>query len=452
MNALLSGLPPRSGKNARYSIGRRRGNGESLPAAGFLLVASISFLLSGCGATFNSIYRSDEIGEKNLIISQDAKQRIILHVQRPASATDAAVWTNCVEPPPDVFSVLAASVAGNFTSPNGLAAAISGASSETGASIGLRTQSIQLLRDQGYRICESYANGALNRLDYAQLLRRNQVMLTAVLAIEQLTGAVVGPSAAIGASSSVEIDKDALKKALDDKKALEDKIKTQTDVVAGKTQAVTDQEKIVGDKKTKVTSATATRDKIKADFAAGTATQSQLDTAEKDLKAAQDDFTTAQTSLDSKKKDRETEQQKLDALNKDLGAATLAVTLLTNPNLKTGSASILQGPTVVTKDIPAVANAVRDIVELAFAKQHILDLCQMYWSGSIASPQEAIGEVCDKVLTSWLTNVAGSGESLGATKGGAAPSLGTVVPYEEIIPALPNLAPYILRRPIQPQP
>ena len=49
-----------------------------------------------------------------------------------------------------------------------------------------------------------------SELDYAQLMRRNQVMTTAVLAIEQLTGTVVGPSAAIGASSSAEVDQAAL--------------------------------------------------------------------------------------------------------------------------------------------------------------------------------------------------------------------------------------------------
>lgn len=135
---------------------------------------------------------------------------MLLRAKRVGTANEIVT---CVEPHPDAFTVNAASAAGNFAAPNGLGAALSGASSQAGASLALRTQTNTLLREQGYRICEGYLNGAVSKLDYAQLLRRNQVMVTAVLAIEQLTGAVVGPSFAIGASSSAEIDKEALQAA-----------------------------------------------------------------------------------------------------------------------------------------------------------------------------------------------------------------------------------------------
>ena len=47
-----------------------------------------------------------------------------------------------------------------------LAAGLGASSSETSASIGLRTQTITLLRDGLYRLCEAYMNGAVDEIQY----------------------------------------------------------------------------------------------------------------------------------------------------------------------------------------------------------------------------------------------------------------------------------------------
>jgi hypothetical protein len=74
--------------------------------------------------------------------------------------------------------------------------------SESAASIGLRTQSIQLMRDAMYRICEGYLSGALTDGSFETLHRRLQSSMVAILAIEQLTGAVKASQVVLGGESS----------------------------------------------------------------------------------------------------------------------------------------------------------------------------------------------------------------------------------------------------------
>ena len=72
--------------------------------------------------------------------------------------------------------------------------------SEAAANIGLRTQTIQTLRDGFYRVCEAYMNG-LSQEQYSIMLRRFQTNMIALLAIEQLTGSVKGGDAVVSASA-----------------------------------------------------------------------------------------------------------------------------------------------------------------------------------------------------------------------------------------------------------
>jgi hypothetical protein len=70
---------------------------------------------------------------------------------------------------------------------------LSAALQQSAAFVGLRTTSIQLLRDFGYRLCEAYLSGAISEGQYDLLMRRFQKNVVALLAIEQLTGAVKSP-------------------------------------------------------------------------------------------------------------------------------------------------------------------------------------------------------------------------------------------------------------------
>ncbi len=85
------------------------------------------------------------------------------------------------------------------------AVAAEGGVSEAAANIGLRTQTIQTLRDGFYRVCEAYMNG-LSEEQYSIMLRRFQTNMIALLAIEQLTGAVKGGDAVVSASAGSGMD------------------------------------------------------------------------------------------------------------------------------------------------------------------------------------------------------------------------------------------------------
>lgn len=111
----------------------------------------------------------------------------------------------CAEPSPDAMSALALSVAGGVQNNSVGQANASASLAETAATIGVRTQSIQLLRDGMYRLCESYMNGAIDPLQYMVLWNRYQEMMLGLVAIEQLTGAVRAPAVAIGAGADAMI-------------------------------------------------------------------------------------------------------------------------------------------------------------------------------------------------------------------------------------------------------
>jgi hypothetical protein len=110
---------------------------------------------------------------------------------------------NCAEPSPDALSALAASQGANLNTGKGASAAESFAIAEAAGSIGLRTQSIQLLRDSMFRVCESYQNNELSPFMVQLLHQRFQTTMVSVLAIEQLTGAMRAPAMVLGGSSSV---------------------------------------------------------------------------------------------------------------------------------------------------------------------------------------------------------------------------------------------------------
>ena len=127
----------------------------------------------------------------------DAEQRAVLSNRRNSNIDDIRVV--CAEPAPDALSAIAAQ-AGVSVSDISNAVTAEGGVSEAAANIGLRTQTIQTLRDGFYRVCEAYMNG-LSEEQYAIMLRRFQTNMIALLAIEQLTGAVKGGDAVVSASA-----------------------------------------------------------------------------------------------------------------------------------------------------------------------------------------------------------------------------------------------------------
>jgi len=132
-------------------------------------------------------------------ISIDAKQRAIFTMKKRVTATEGGPieWrVVCAEPSPDAITAISAASGATAET---LKLALSGSfgSQESAASIGLRTQTIQILRDAMYRLCEGYASSALDEIAFARLQRRYQNLMLGLLAIEQLSGAVVARQAVL---------------------------------------------------------------------------------------------------------------------------------------------------------------------------------------------------------------------------------------------------------------
>lgn len=164
-----------------------------------IFVLALAVSASGC-ANFHSVYRPfDTSGGKGALI--DIKQRAIIAAKNDIAPYKTVV---CAEPSPDSLSAYAAEFAAKADLPQGVSAQLSSAFQESASYTGLRTQSIQLLRDSMYRMCEAYMNGALSQGQYDLLARRYQKHTVALLAIEQLTGAIKSPPITINTSGSAE--------------------------------------------------------------------------------------------------------------------------------------------------------------------------------------------------------------------------------------------------------
>lgn len=198
-----------------------------------LLLTALCALM-GC-ANMNSIYRTFDIskGESPMV---DVRQRAVL-VAPHKTVTEQYDADNkltgrivsdkgmfvCAEPSPDAMASLAYELAAKGGVPETGNVEVGVAMNDSAAFTGLRTQSIQLLRDFGYRLCESRMSGAINDSQYDLLMRRFQKNTVALLAIEQLTGAIRTPPTALTSTGKAEVTK-ALSELRAEREKIEDEI------------------------------------------------------------------------------------------------------------------------------------------------------------------------------------------------------------------------------------
>lgn len=240
---------------------------------GMLTIACLCTIITGC-ANLDSIHHTFAIqkpnGESPDSVSIDAKQRVVLSGMKirkekikSESGTDIEVTVErpivCAEPSPDALAAIAQGLSAKANISDVKALELAFGQTESAAYIGLRTQTIQLLRDGMYRLCEGYMSGALNETSFNRLQRRYQNLMLGLLSVEQLTGAVVAPQLALTAavskaatsSGSGDIKKKLNEYALakiateDAAKALqeaEDAAKAQKDAVANATPEKKDEE------------------------------------------------------------------------------------------------------------------------------------------------------------------------------------------------------------------
>jgi hypothetical protein len=155
-------------------------------------------LLQGCAHL--TTYQAG-LGEPTTGVAMDAKQRMLLVNKAPSDP--AGFRRMCAEPSPDVMAAVSASLSASLFGSAETAKAIAAGLSEGTQNIGLRTSSIQLMRDIMYRVCEGYLNDAYkDEGDYMSLQSQAQGLIVGLLAIEQLTGAMKADQGSIVLNSN----------------------------------------------------------------------------------------------------------------------------------------------------------------------------------------------------------------------------------------------------------
>lgn len=174
-----------------------------------LKVASVSLAILFVSACANLTHFNKKIAvDENSAVFVDAKQRGVYFYQKnKETVKDNTKVTEimrgfCAEPNPDAVSAMAATLGLDLTVTDKGKLGLSNAVSEGVANIGLRTVAIQALRDAMYRNCEAYAGGGITEFGIETLQRRFQSTMVAILAIEQLTGAVKAPNTVIVSDTS----------------------------------------------------------------------------------------------------------------------------------------------------------------------------------------------------------------------------------------------------------
>lgn len=162
------------------------------------LMSRIRVVVAACAALSAvacapTIHKKDKIDTPAQAIAVDAKQRFLVTTARPKPAngtdTNAELRKICLEPSPDVFSVISATLAANGKYGAKASAEFKAAMSEAGATIGTRTETIQLLRDAMYRICELAMNGDMDETVAANLHRSYQKSMVTLAAVAALADA-----------------------------------------------------------------------------------------------------------------------------------------------------------------------------------------------------------------------------------------------------------------------
>lgn len=147
-----------------------------------LIIATLIAVTGCAGANHYTVNRttglsSSKADPDGVAIHLDAHQRLVLHGAREF----------CAEPSPDAFQVylqiLRASLNQGFRKP----ASLETMASSFGKNIGSRTQSITIMRDSLFRLCEAYNNNQIGEVMVATFLNRSIDLAAVILAVEKLT-------------------------------------------------------------------------------------------------------------------------------------------------------------------------------------------------------------------------------------------------------------------------
>ena len=368
-----------------------------------IAILGVGLTLTACADLF-TIHRVTEIPnrvnfkmdpdryykEQGKAIHLDAQQRLVLATARGY----------CAEPSPDAMASYAAALGFDLDIFGENPAALTQALKSDAASIGLRTQSITLMRDILYRMCEASNNGRLNDTEVAAFLRRSQDLIAVVLAIEQLTGAVAAnqviltPSAKAGTSANLVLHHQSLDQMEKDVKEKEKEVAdAQSKLDTAKSAkdkaeiAKVTSEAEVGQTCTQKTSNKEPCVKARAEMKEAKKTLSE---AENNVKTTEKDLKAAQKYLEKTEEVRDRIKALRDA----------ALTSATAETAGTGQFSpVIQRKQLSDKTTESIASAVESMVKHVLNKPYMSDVCLSHLISSKKDIEEKEKQVNEIVET-----------------------------------------------------
>ena len=359
--------------------------GLALSACANLQTVGRNTPLSGTSTTIGYDKDGNKTGSTTessvgLAVHLDAQQRAIIQ----------AGARYCAEPSPDAMAAYAASLGLGASVPGTSAGSASNALSSAAVNIGLRTQSIQLMRDALYRLCEAGNNDLITKSDVAMLLRRSQDLTAVVVAVEQLTGAVVAQQAIVNASARAS----AFASLVADQQLL-----------AEMEDQVTKRKTAVEEAQSTVNTATAHRNEAVTAKEQADATLAQTNNADnqKAVDDAQEDLNNKRGILNDRQRDLDNREQQLayaervrDKIKSSLESALTGSSTSTSTSAQFAQArqQIILGEAASIKIAEVVGGMVKDVLQKDYTVDHCMTLL-----ASTNNANNVAAQICKEIMT-----------------------------------------------------
>ena len=144
--------------------------------------------LSGC-ANWSTLYRQPNFSNSDSLLTDIGARAIYVRPNEKTSGVNENLRNTpktivCAEPSPDSMQAYAAKLNWKLLSDATVTREAALAYNTAASYVGNRTQTVQLLRDQLYRLCEAYANGIIDSDTYTMLMSRSQRYTLALAMID----------------------------------------------------------------------------------------------------------------------------------------------------------------------------------------------------------------------------------------------------------------------------
>ena len=333
-----------------------------------LIILSTLTVATGC-ADFDTVARTTSLPKTNtggVAIHLDAQQRLVIY----------SAQKYCAEPSPDALQAYASALSLGRSVPSQDATSLAFGQQSIAGSIGLRTQSITIMRDALYRMCEAYNNGVLGDVMVATLLGRSQDLTAVILAVEQLTGAVAAKQVILtgttspNASASLVANDQALVAAQDNVTkrgaAVEEATTKRDEANTALSAARTNEE-------AENVAFKAAKAEVPPDAAKVTAAESKLTRAQEGRREAEEDLQRAKADLETKKDNLDNAKQVVETIKAAMDAALTNVAANTSGS---GQFSVVQPRKQLSDNATKeIATAVQSMVSKVLDKSYTVESC-----------------------------------------------------------------------------